>query len=223
MNFTTYLFDFDVVLVDSMPFWAGKLVDIAKKYSNNVPDDIVKIITPLGNKGAITYFKENLNATATIEEMFFELEEYLHPKYRDDILLKDGVFDYLSMLKNKGYSLNVLTASPHSNVDPCLKRNGVFEMFDNIWSNDDFGLPKSDVKIYDKVVEKLGVSKSDISFFDDNFVAVKTAVTAGLHTVAVYDKTGEAFSTQLKETANHYIKSFKELLQERKKYDYNKY
>lgn len=212
MEHTTFLFDFDGVLVDSMPFWSYKMLDIVKKYTNKYPQDIIKIITPLGNRGAMTYFKEKLNATKSIDEMLFELEEYLHPKYRDNIVLKEGVFEYLSMLKKQGYGLNVLTASPHSNVDPCLKRNGVYDLFDNIWSNEDFGLTKSDVRIYGEVVKKLNVKKENIAFFDDNAEAVKTAVKAGIYTVAVYDKTSEDFCELLYETANLYIKSFKNLI-----------
>lgn len=212
MEHTTFLFDFDGVLVDSMPFWSYKMLDIVKKYTNEYPEDIIKIITPLGNRGSMTYFKEKLNAKKSIDEMLFELEEYLHPQYRDNIILKEGVFEYLSMLKKQGFSLNVLTASPHSNVDSCLKRNGVYNLFDNIWSNEDFGLTKSDVRIYDGVVKKLGVEKESVLFFDDNAEAVKTAVKAGMHTYAVYDKTSEDFYEILEKTADKYIKSFKELL-----------
>ncbi len=59
------------------------------------------------------------------------------------------------MLKAQGYSLNVLTASPHRMLDACLKRNGIYNLFDNVWSCDDFSTTKSDVQIYHMAAERL--------------------------------------------------------------------
>lgn len=48
MNDKKYLFDFDGVLVDSMPYWAGMMINILETAKVNYPEDIIKIITPLG-------------------------------------------------------------------------------------------------------------------------------------------------------------------------------
>ena len=131
--------------------------------------------------------------------------------YRDKILLKDGVKDALIKFKTQGISLNVLTASPHKMLDPCLKRNGIYELFDNVWSTDDFNLPKTDVNIYINAVNLAGGTIENSWFFDDNISAVKTAKSAGLYTVGVYDYTGRAFTEQIKEIADKFIYSFNEL------------
>ena len=41
---------------------------------------------------------------------------------------------HLKSLKEKGADLNVLTASPHSMLDVCLKRLGIYDIFTNVWS-----------------------------------------------------------------------------------------
>ena len=212
MERSVYLFDFDGVLVDSMPYWSGTMLDVLKKNKIAYPDNIISIITPLGNEGAVTYFRDNLGAKMSVEEMLAQVEEYAFPKYRDEIILKPGVHEYLDMLRKKGCSVNILTASPHKMVHPCLKRNGVFELFDNIWSCEDFGLPKSNPEIYFQAAQKLGVQSADVVFFDDNINAVKTAVQAGMFTVGVYDKTSENFSETIKNTANMYITGFSDLI-----------
>ncbi|MBO5890651.1 MAG: HAD family phosphatase, partial [Alistipes sp.] len=122
MKHSTYIFDFDGTLVDSMPYWSQKMINILEREKIKYPKDIIKIITPLGDVGTAKYFKEEFNVNMSIEEMLEEMDEFALPKYRDAILLKDGVYDYLVMLKKNNLSLNVLTASPHKMLDPCLKR-----------------------------------------------------------------------------------------------------
>ena len=48
-----------------------------------------------------------------------------------NVIAKDGVVETVKELKKRGYGLNVLTASPHLTLDPCLKRIGIFDCFDN--------------------------------------------------------------------------------------------
>lgn len=211
MKHSIYLFDFDGTLVNSMPYWSQKMINVLEKSKVNYPEDIIKIITPLGDKGTAEYFKNTLKVNLSIDEMLEMMDEYALEKYRDVIALKNGVADCLAKLKNKGCSLNVLTASPHKMLDICLKRNGIIEMFDNVWSCDDFGLTKSDKKIYKSVANKIGVKENEIAFFDDNIEAIKTAHAAGLYTVGVYDTTGECFTQELMKTADSYINSFDEI------------
>lgn len=208
MKYQTYLFDFDGTLVDSMPCWSQKMINVLEKNNVAYPKDIIKIITPLGDIGAAKYFREVLNVNMSMEEMFALMDEYALPKYRDNIVLKDGVSDYLVMLKKNNCSLNVLTASPHKMLDPCLERIGIFDLFDNVWSCDDFGTTKSDTKIYKDAVKRIGAKECETVFFDDNTGAIETAAKAGLYTVGVYDKSGEEFTECLKEISDVYIESF---------------
>ncbi len=209
MKHFTYLFDFDGTLVDSMPFWSQKMINILEKSKVEYPDDIIKTIATLGDLGTAEYFRENLGVQFSIEEMFLMMDEYALPKYRDEIPLKEGVREYLAHLKENGCSLNILTASPHKMLDPCLKRLGVYDMFDNVWSSDDFNLSKVDPEIYHAVSRKLGVSENEIAFFDDNVGALSTAAQAGLYIVGVFDESAEAFNDRVKTVSDVYFATFK--------------
>lgn len=203
-----YIFDFDGTLVDSMPYWSEKMFNILRSACIPIPDGLLKIITALGDKGTAKYFKDELNVPYSEQEMFEMMDAYALPKYRDEIPLKNGVKQYLEKCKEEGISLNVLTASPHKMLDPCLKRCGVFELFDNVFSCDDFNTTKSNPEIYLKTCERIGANVSDTVFFDDNIIACKTAKVAGLKVVGVYDKTGEDFAEELKKLCDGYVLSF---------------
>ena len=125
-----YIFDFDGTLVDSMPHWSAKMLNILEKNNIDYPKDIIKKITPLGDLGAANYFKEVLGVKLSVKEMIKQMDDFALPRYRDVIKLKDGVLDYLKMLKKNNCSINILTARPHKMVDVCLKSNGIFDFYD---------------------------------------------------------------------------------------------
>lgn len=207
----TLIFDFDGVLMDSMPYWGGSMVQFLQNNAVPYPADIIRQITPLGNSGAVTYFREKLGLEKDPATALAEIQAILYPNYRDIVPLKEGVADFLRAAKAAGCSLNVLTASPHVNVDPCLQRNGIFDLFDNIWSCEDFGTTKSDPGIYVAAAARLGVDVEDCVFFDDNIIAARTALEAGMPTIGVYDASGEDFIHEMQTTLPRYIRSFTEL------------
>ena len=132
-----YIFDFDGTLVNSMPFWAGTHINALKKYNIPVPENFVDTITPLGNERASKY-TISLGIPQTYEEYVAELNEIFKEAYGEIILVKEHVKETLCKLKEEGHSVNVLTASPHKFLDICLKRNGIYDLFEEVWSIDDF-------------------------------------------------------------------------------------
>lgn len=208
MNRKTYLFDFDGTLVDSMPYWAEKMLNILREFGIDYPDDIIKTVAPLGDAGTAEYFRDVMGVPLTVPEMIRRMDDYAMDKYRNVILAKAGVPEYLARLKAQGCSLNILTASPRRMVEPCLGRLGLLPLFDNVWSTEDFGMTKSEVRIFEAAAERLGEDLPRVAFFDDNIYAISTAARAGMYTVAVYDLSCVDYTEELKRTADHYIDSF---------------
>ena len=203
----TYLFDFDGTLVDSMPTFVKVMLRILNENNISYGDDIVKIITPLGLKGTAEYFI-SLGLNKSVEEIGKTMYEYFYYEYAYTIPAKEKVIDTLKELKAQGHSLNVLTASPHLTLDACLKRLDMFDLFDNVWSCDDFNTTKTNPKIYHAVAKKLNTTVSEIAFFDDNINSIKTGKQAGAYTVGIFDKSGSNFTNELKSTAHQFFESF---------------
>ena len=207
----TYLFDFDGTLVDSMEVYGSMMLRILDENGMKYPDNILKIITPLGYSGTADYFIK-MGISKTKEQLIATMNEYAKYNYHNVIVAKENVPEVLRELKKRGDSLNVLTASPHSVLDACLERNGIYHLFDNVWSCDDFGTTKSDPNIYIMAAERMGVSVSDVIFLDDNFNADVTAKSAGMTVYGVYDKSSDEYVDEMKKVTDKYIYNFKELL-----------
>ena len=206
-----YLFDFDGTLVDSMDTYVGVMLSILDKNGIKYGDDIVKIITPLGYLGTAKYFKE-LGVKESVDEMLLEMKENMVHEYTYNIGEKPNVTKALGAMKARGDSLSVLTASPHATLDPCLKRLGLFDLFDNVWSCDDFNTTKADPKIYEMAAKKLGADVGDVIFLDDNLGAVSTARKAGMRVFGVYDKSSEEYTDEMKAVCEKYVADFSELI-----------
>lgn len=211
MKYNTYLFDFDGTLVDSMPSYVSVMLRILDENSITYGDDIVKIITPLGYKGTAAYFKK-LGIGLSEEEMISLMNKYAYNEYAYNILAKTNVISVLKELKAKGADLNVLTASPHSVLDPCLKRIGIYDLFTNVWSCDDFATTKADPDIYLRAAQRMGKAVEDVLFLDDNYNADKTAKSSGMKVCGVFDPSSEEYTDEIKSVSDHYIYDFSELL-----------
>lgn len=207
-----YLFDFDGTLVDSMPTFVSAMLRILDENGISYDSDIIKIITPLGLNGTAEYYINQMGVKMPKEQLMGVMKDYMMDAYFHTIPAKANVPEVLRELKERGASLNVLTASPHITLDACLRRLGLWELFDNIWSCDDFQTTKADPDIYVRAAQKMGTSVENILFLDDNLNADMTAKAAGMQVCGVYDNSSKDFVEQMKAANDYYIYDFQELL-----------
>lgn len=212
MKYSTYLFDFDGTLVDSMPTYVSVMLRILDENDVSYTSDIIKIITPLGYLGTAKYYVEQLGLKMSVESIVERMNRYAYNEYAYNIKAKENVIETLKKLKNMGADLNVLTASPHSVLDVCLKRLGIFDIFTNVWSCDDFSTTKADPNIYVSAAKRIGEPVDEILFLDDNYNADKTAKSAGMKVCGVYDASSDEYTDEIKQVSHHYVYDLSELL-----------
>ena len=206
----TYLFDFDGTLVDSMPDYCAAMLRILDENGVSYEPDIVKIITPLGVSGTADHFI-GMGVKLPKEEIVRRMSAYLIEAYTYRIPAKAYVPEVLQLLKSRGASLNVLTASPHITLDPCLKRLGLYEIFDNVWSCDDFGTTKTNPEIYKMAAQRIGAPVEQVLFLDDNLNADRSAREAGMQVCGVFDQSSAEYVEQMKAENHYYIYDFSQL------------
>ena len=209
----TYLFDFDGTLVDSMSIFAEVMLKMLDEGGVEYPDNVLKLITPMGMQKTVEYFIE-LGMDMPAEQIAKKMGDYFIDEYTHRIPAKEGVIETLEVLRARGDSLNILTASPHITLDPCLHRLGIYDMFDNVWSCDaDFGKPKTDPQIYCDAAARIGVDVGDMIFIDDNLYADLAAKQSGAVVYGIYDESSAEFEQQIREATDRYIINFSELLE----------
>ncbi len=206
-----YLFDFDGTLVDSMPTFISSILELLDEYGVKHGDGIANDVTPLGADGTAQYMIE-LGLDLSKEAVLDAIREKSIKAYCDNVAEKPNAAKLLNKLKAEGAQIYMLTANSHIQIDPCLRRLGLFEFFSEIWSCDDLGMKKTDTRIYKRAAEMMGVEAGEVLFFDDNIGALATARAAGMHTCGVYDESSRDYVKQIKETAERYVYDLGELL-----------
>ncbi len=209
-NKKTYIFDFDGTLVDTMDLAVQVLLGFLKKRGIRYPDDIINTIIPLGYRGIAAYYAEHFHLRETSEEVYAEIFEQLEDVYANEVMPKRGAEELIKSLKERGMRLNILTASPHELIEPCIKRFQWENLFDNCWSAEDFGLKKSDPNIYLAAAERLNKNPRECYMIDDNINALYAAKRAGLKVIAVYDVHSAEYEREMRSFVDKYISSFED-------------
>lgn len=212
MKKNVYLFDLDGTLVNSMPFYTKGTLSVLDDEGIPYEPELINVLTPLGYTKTAEYYIDNMGVKGTVEEIVARLEKKLVYEYTYNIKLKPFVGEYLRKLKAEGASLYVLTASPHIVTDVCLQKNGVFNLFDEVWSVEDYGLSKSGTELFFKVAERIGCEMADVNYFDDNTIAVTNASRAGYKVYGVLDIQPEAEVEIVKKNCDVFVESFEQLM-----------
>lgn len=208
-----YVFDMDGTLADSMPIaWGKGLLRFLDERNIRYPDDIIKRVIALGIPGMARYYKEHFDIPETTDGIIAWFMEHLQPLYENEVPAKPHVKEVMLALKKRGASLHVLTGSPHSFLDPFMKKEGLIELFDNAWSVDDFPMNKANPEIYRIISERIGVPCANCVMVDDSNVPLQAAKQAGWKTVGIYDEISKDNETEMRKIADRYIYDFEELL-----------
>lgn len=96
-----HIFDLDGTLFDSMPYWSKSVLSLLDKIGFNYPPDIIQILTPLGITEGSKYLN-SIGLNVDEETIKAETEKSMFCFYRDTILLKPYVKEYLDKLKDNG-------------------------------------------------------------------------------------------------------------------------
>ncbi len=184
------IFDMDGTLLESLFFWGNFWRDFGKKYFDD--DDFQPDIS-LEKRLRTTMYPETLRILAEkyriSDEHFFDDQfQYLEDFYRYKVSAKQGASELLSSLKQQGIPICVASASGVKYVDVALCAVGLREYVDFLHSCDEVGAGKDRPDVFLKAADSMGLSPSDVCVFEDSFLALETARTAGFHTVGVYDQ-----------------------------------
>ena len=207
-----YIFDLDGTLVNSMPYYTKGTLSVLDDEGIPYEPELINVLTPLGYTKTAEYYIEKMGVKGTVEEIVERLKKKLVYEYTYNIKLKPFVGEYLRKLKAEGAQLYVLTASPHIVTDVCLQRNGVYDLFDEVWSVEDYGLSKSGTELFFKVAERVGCEMSDVHYFDDNTIAVINSHKAGFKVYGVLDIQPENEVEIVRQNCDVFVESFEQLM-----------
>lgn len=207
-NFKCAILDLDGTLLNSSSVWEQIDVEFLGKRGIEVPQDFMEAIKVHNFLSGARYTVERFGLDEKPEDIVKEWYDMAIYEYTNNIELKPYVVEYLSWLKNKGVKLVVATSSDRVLYEPCLKRNGIYELFDAFTQTDEVERGKGFPDVYIKAAQKAGVAIEQCVVYEDLLKAMEGAKAGGFFTVGVADEGSKKDEEQIRKVCDVYVESY---------------
>lgn len=191
MNSKVVVFDFDGTIADTIDTALKIYNNISKKYDCKPVDPQEKDF--LRNKKPQEILKSYGLTLFKLPFIMMHLRKELHQQIAKVSLIK-GMDVVLRAIKQKGFTVGILTSNSKENVKLFLEKNQLLDMFDFIYSSKNiFGKDKDILKL----LKERNISKKSIIYVGDETRDIEAAkrvsipiisVTWGVNTKQVLEK-----------------------------------
>ena len=205
------IFDLDGTLLDSMWVWEKIDIDFLSKRGLEVTDEYIQEIKTHNFNSGSRYVIEKFGLRESQEEVIREWKDMAAYHYAHDVKLKAGVREFLVQAKETGFKLAVATSSTRELFEPCLKRNGVHQLFDSFTETTEADRGKAFPDVYELAASRCQAAVEDCIVYEDIYTAVNGAKSGGFYTVGVHDDMSAAEEDAIRQICDKYIYSFEGL------------
>lgn len=202
------IFDLDGTLIDSMWIWKEIDIEYLGKRGIAVPDNLQKDIEGMSFTETAIYFKKTFNLSETIDEIKAEWNEMAYDFYKNKIMLKDGVKEFIKYLRSKDIKLGIGTSNSKELATEALKRHNIFNYFDAIRTSCEVKKGKPFPDVFLKVAEDLKVKPEECLVFEDTYAGVLAAKRAGMKVIAIYDELSLPNKEYICQLADRYVENY---------------
>lgn len=204
------IFDMDGTLLDSMNVWTHAGEWYLREKGKEAEKNLYLVLFSMSMEEGAVYLQKNYQLEESVEEIVEGINQIIWDFYEKKAVLKPGIQETLEDLKKQGIPLTIATATDYPIVEMVLKRLGIFEYFDKIFTCSEIGVGKHHPDIFLAALQYMGTSMERTWVVEDALYALKTAKAAGFPTMGVYDKYSEFEWDEVKKNSDIYIESWKE-------------
>ena len=207
MKIQCAIFDFDGTLFDSMYLWErlGEryLQSLGKEPKPSLGEDI----RALSLYQSACYFRNEYDLPLSAEEIMAGINKLIEDLYIHTIQPKPGVRAFLDGMKQRGISLCIATASHRRHIEAALRRCGMEDHFEAIFTCGEVGHGKDEPAIFRTAMEHSGADRTTTVIFEDALHGVQTAKADGFRVAAVFDPS-EKRQGEVCRLADWYLEDF---------------
>lgn len=223
-------FDMDGTLIDSVGIWNQIDQKLIKKLANrSVIEELIQQDRDTQLK--IFNFEANpyLYYCQYLKDKYssdFSAEEIIKLRYEIAQDFLQNIIDYkpqadlvIKKLKEKNFVLAITTTTKRTNMNIyCTLNKNICtkapleKYFDLIYTREDVKKIKPHPEVYLKAMQTLHAKPEECIVFEDSLVGIEAAQSAGIETIAIYDKYSNIDKKQILEKADFYINNYTEIL-----------
>ena len=201
------IFDLDGTLIDSMFIWDTIGEDYLKSFGIEPKEKLAEVFKTFTLEQAAEYYRSHYDIKFSVKEIVEGINDMVAGVYREKVVLKPGIYDFLKRLQRLGVKMCVATVTDRPIVEDVLRRLKIHEYFSEIFTCAEVGYNKETPEIYRQALKHLGTEKNETVVFEDALHALKTAKDDGFKVATVYDS-HEPRQKEMKEISDYYITDF---------------
>jgi HAD superfamily hydrolase (TIGR01509 family) len=194
------LCDMDGLLLDTEQLSKRSFDDLIKDHSIPNADEIFPQLIGLNKTGHLTVFRSTLPKGIDVEAFDAEWKTRYHALLSDNIPVKDGVRDFLSLCHDLNIPIAVVTSTKTTKAEDLLARVGLIEFFVTVVGGDKVENGKPHPDIYLHAAKALSADVTNCLALEDSNNGVLSACRAGVKTIQIPD-----LAPQSEEVANFNI------------------
>ncbi|NLM35310.1 MAG: HAD family phosphatase [Clostridiales bacterium] len=210
-NIKAAIFDLDGTLIDSMWVWEKIDIDYLHSKGFQMPEGFRDDIAHLSFEETAVYFKKRFNLEDSLEKIRNDWHNMAIEEYSNNVKLKRGAKEFLTLLKNNGIKIGLATSNYDALISIVLNKNGIRDLFDAITTTSEVSKGKDFPDVYLLAAKKLGVDPAECIVFEDILPAILGAKAAGMKVVGILDQAARHQWDEILETADKTITDFIEL------------
>lgn len=202
------IFDLDGTLFDSMIMWDSIAEDYLKSQGIRPNDDVREAVRAMSIQQVCEHFCREYGLALSPDEITAGINGMVEDFYFHRVQLKAGVAEALERLQSRGVRMCVATATDRYLVESGLRRTGISEYFESIFTCTETGAGKDEPAIFLQALDFLGTDMRKTVVFEDALYAIRTAKAAGLTVAAFYDESARYQQDEIRKLADFYFVSF---------------
>ena len=211
-NIKACLFDMDGTLLDSMHIWKDIDIEFLGRYGHDLPPTLQREIEGMSFRETACYIKDRFHLPPSIEEIMNIWNEMAFQKYSEEIFFKEGAFEFVKMLKEKGIRTAICTSNSRELVNAVAEHLGFMPYFDTIITSCEVGAGKPAPDIYLEAAKRVGVEPEHCLVFEDIVTGLTAGKRAGMKLCAVEDVYSADQKEAKKAMADFYVENYLDLL-----------
>ncbi len=199
------VFDMDGTLLDSMYVWRNAAADYLHSFGIIPEENLNEILFPKSMIQVADYLNVHYRLKKTAESVLDEIVASVAAEYRNEVKAKDGVAAFLDGLRQRNVKCAVATAGDGRVALSALKKNGLLDFFQAVFTCDGLGTSKSEPVIFNHAASFLKSLPCRTVVFEDGLVPAKTAVSAGFTVAGIYDEDSRNHADEMKRICKYYF------------------
>ncbi len=206
------IFDLDGTLIKSIGAWRDVDVKFMTKRNLPIPEDFYERVKVLNFPQAADYVINECGVTDSKEAVMEEWLTMIQYEYAEVVPMVEGAKEFLQKLHQSGVKIALATASREELYKPCLKRHGVYNLFDAFVTTDEVARKKGFPDVYYLAAERCGAEPASCAVFEDIYLGCVGAKAGGMYTVGILEEHSQEDWDKIKQTADETLTDYRKFL-----------